>query len=169
MKVTVGSFTVYLSGSMFKDHPEHETWREHAAAKLREHHIHTLSPYRGRGARGEVTKVGSYHYTESNAPVKNKLANLLVGRDLKDVQDCDMFLVNLQGTKDERPSIGTISELAWAFLLHKPVVCIIDENTTEGDYYKHPFMHMFVNQWVATVDEGVDAILNFWHPNADEN
>ena len=162
-------YVVYLSGSMFKDHPEHQTWRQHAAMLLEEQGVQTLSPYRGRSARGEVIKVGTYHYTESSAPVRNKLANLLVSRDLKDVQDCDMLLVNLQGTMDERPSIGTISELAWAHLLNKPVVCVVDEETTEADYYKHPFMHFFVDQWVATVEEGVEAIMNYWHPDAEEN
>lgn len=162
-----GKYVVYLSGSMFKDHPEHESWREYAAYLLEKSGVQTLNPYRGRDVRGEITKVGSYHYTESNAVVKNKLANLLVARDLKDVQDCDMLLVNLRGTVGERPSIGTLSELAWAHLLHKPAVCIVDEETTEDDYYKHPFMHMFVDQWVATVEEGVEAILNFWHPDAD--
>ena len=163
------NYVVYLSGSMFKNQPEHETWRQYAAMLLEEQGIQTLSPYRGRSSRGEVTKVGSYHYTESNAPVQNKLSNLLVSRDLKDVQDCDMVLVNLQGTIGERPSIGTISELAWAHILDKPVVCIVDEETTEDDYYKHPFMHNFVSQWVATVDEGVDAILNYWHPDVEDN
>lgn len=154
---------------MFKGHEEHESWRQYATILLEAAGIQTLSPYRGRGARGEITKVGSYHYTESTAPVKNKLANLLVNRDFKDVQDSDMLLVNLQGTKDERPSIGTISELAWAHMMNKPVVCIVDEETTEDDYYKHPFMHYFVSQWVATVEEGVEAIINFWHPEAPDN
>ncbi len=167
-KVT-SKYVVYLSGSMFKDHEEHHSWRERATDILEGCGIQTLSPYRGRSARGEISKVGSYHYTESNAPIQNKLANLLVSRDLKDVQDCDMLLVNLQGTKGERPSIGTISELAWAHLLSKPVVCIVDEETTEDDYYKHPFMHMFVDQWVRTIDEGIEAIVNFWHPEAPDN
>lgn len=158
-------YVVYLSGSMFQDHPEHETWRQHAAALLENAGVQTLSPYRGRSSRGEISKVGSYHYTESGAPIQNRLANLLVSRDLKDVQDCDILLVNLQGTTGKRPSIGTISELAWAYLLNKPVVCIVDEETTEDDYYKHPFMHQFVSQWVATVKEGVDAVLNYWHPD----
>ncbi len=163
------NYVVYLSGSMFKDHEEHETWREHAAMLLEEGGVQTLNPFRGRDVRGEITKVGSYHYTESTAPINNKLTNLLVNRDHKDVEDCDLLLVNLQGTKGERPSIGTVSELAWAHLMNRPVICIVDEETTEDDYYKHPFMHTFVSQWVATVDEGVEAILKFWHPDADDN
>lgn len=167
MKVR-GEYVVYLSGSMFKNHPEHENWRVYAAARLEESGVQTLNPYRGRDVRGEITKVGSYHYTESNAVVKNKLANLLVGRDIKDVMDCDLLLVNLQHTVGERPSIGTLSELAWAHMLNKPVICIVDAETTEDDYYEHPFMHAFVDQWVATVDEGVEAIIHFWHPDADD-
>jgi nucleoside 2-deoxyribosyltransferase len=167
MKVR-GEYVVYLSGAMFQDCPEQETWRVHAATFLERNGVQVLNPYRGRDVRGTITKVGSYHYTESTAPVKNKLANLLVNRDLKDVGDCDLLLVNLQDTKNERPSIGTISELAWAHLMNKPVICIIDEKTTEDDYYKHPFMHVFISQWVSSVEEGIEAILYFWHPDADK-
>lgn len=170
MKVR-GQSIVYLSGTMLQDSKTHKEWREVATEELEKHGIQTLNPYRGRehSVDGKITKVGSYHYTESSSPVKNRLANMLVARDLKDVQDCDLLLVNLKGTKDQRPSIGTLSELAWAFYLHKPVVCIVDEATTQSDYYKHPFMHIFVSQWVSTVEEGVDAVVNYWHPDADRN
>jgi hypothetical protein len=27
-------------------------------------------------------------------------------------------------------------------------------------------MHIFVHQWTKTVEEGIEAILNYWHPLA---
>ena len=161
------TFIVYLSGTMAEDKPEHRAWRVQATQKFNEHGIHTRSPYRGRD-KSKIMKVDNYHYTYSTAPVSNRLGNMLVARDLKDVQDCDILMVNLKGTKGERPSIGTLSELAWAYLLRKPVVCIVDEDSTDPNYYKHPFIHTFVDHWVSTVDEAIEVIINYWHPQAKE-
>ena len=160
-------FVVYLSGAMIEDHPDHRTWRGEAIAKFNEFGIATRSPYRGRDA-SKIMKVDKYHYTISTAPISNRLGNMLVSRDLKDVEDCDVLLVNLTGTKNERPAIGTLSELAWAYQLRKPVICVVDEETTQPDYFKHPFMHQFVSQWVSTVDEGIRVIASYWYPQAIE-
>jgi len=161
------NFVVYLSGAMIEDHPDHRTWRKNAIKKLSKLGIATRSPYRGRD-KSKIIKVDKYHYTVSTAPISNRLGNLLVARDLKDVEDCDIVLVNLTGTKDERPAIGTISELAWAYSLRKPVICVVDGDTTQPDYFKHPFMHQFVSQWVSDVDEAIAVIANYWHPQAAE-
>ena len=160
-------FVVYLSGAMIEDHPDHRTWRREAIEKFNELGIATRSPYRGRD-KSKIMKVDKYHYTVSSAPISNRLGNMLVARDLKDVEDCDVLLMNLTGTKDERPAIGTLSELAWAYQLRKPVVCVVDEETTQADYYKHPFMHQFISQWVSSVDEAIPVIANYWHPQATE-
>ena len=160
-------FIVYLSGTMAQENEQHRTWRSHAVDLLSKHGIFTRNPYRGRDA-SKIIKVDNYHYTYSTAPVRNRLGNVLVARDLKDVEDSDLLLCNLRGTKGERPSIGTLSELAWAYLLRKPVICIVDKEDTDKNYYKHPFMHTFIDQWVSNVEEGVDAIINYWHPQAAE-
>lgn len=160
-------FIVYLSGTMAEDNPEHREWRSRATELLNAEGIFTRNPYRGRDS-SKIIKVDNYHYTLSTAPIRNRLGNVLVARDLKDVEDSDILLCNLRGTKGERPSIGTLSELAWAYLLRKPVVCVVHEDDTDKNYYKHPFMHTFVDQWVATVEEGVDVIIKYWHPQAKE-
>jgi len=161
------NFVVYLSGAMIEDHPDHRTWRREAIKRFNELGIATRSPYRGRD-KSKIMKVDKYHYTVSTAPISNRLGNMLVARDLKDVEDCDVLLMNLTGTKDERPAIGTLSELAWAYQLRKPVICVVDEETTNSHYYKHPFMHQFISQWVGTVDEAISVIANYWHPQAVE-
>ena len=160
-------FVVYLSGAMIEGHPDHRTWRRDAIEKFNKLGIATRSPYRGRD-KSKIMKVDKYHYTISTAPISNRLGNILVARDLKDVEYCDVLLVNLTGTKDERPAIGTLSELAWAYQLRKPVICVVDEDTTDPNYYKHPFLHTFVDHWVSTVDEGIEVIANYWHPQAIE-
>jgi len=160
-------FVVYLSGTMDEDKVEHREWRRKATKLLGEHGIITRSPYRGRD-KSKIVKMDNYHYIVTDAPVNNRLSNMLVARDLKDVQDCDMLLVNLRETKGGRPSIGTISELAWAYEHHKPVVCVVDKETSDSHYYKHPFVHQFISQWVSNVEDGVSVIVNYWHPQANE-
>lgn len=49
----------------------------------------------------------------------------ITARDRNDVMNCDLLLVNLQGA--ERVSIGTVIEIAWADILRKPIVAILDE------------------------------------------
>jgi len=160
-------FVVYLSGPMIENHPENRIWRKHATERLTELGMAVRSPYRGRD-KSKIMKVDKYHYTVSSAPISNRLGNLLVARDLKDVEDCDILLVNLMNTKGERPAVGTLSELAWAFMLRKPVICVVDDTTTDTNYYSHPFMHTFVDHWTNSVDEGIDVIANYWHPQAKE-
>ena len=158
---------VYLSGTMQEEKEDHREWRRKATILLGKHGVVTRSPYRGRD-RSQIIKMNNYHYIVSEAPVSSRLSNILVSRDLKDVIDCDIVLVNLKETKGGRPSIGTIAELAWAYEHHKPVICVVDKESTDTHYYKHPFMHQFVSQWVSTLEEAVNLIVNYWHPQAKE-
>jgi len=171
MQVT---FKVYLSGTMTDlvksesgehvEDPKQRVWREKATEIFAKHGVQTLNPYRGKD-RDKIKKVGSYLFSESSKLIRNSVGSMLVTRDFNDIQQSDIVLANMTGTKGVRPSIGTISELAWSYMLHKPVVCVIDE-TTDENYFKHPFMHVFVHQWTKTVEEGIEAILSYWHPLA---
>lgn len=59
----------------------------------------------------------------------------LVMRDRSDVHASDVILVNLLGSRIV--SIGTMFELAWANLLHKLIVIVVDP---ENVHAKHPFV-----------------------------
>ena len=59
----------------------------------------------------------------------NKLLSTQRGitvRDRNDVMTCDAILANLSDSK--KVSIGTVMEIAWADMLRKPIVVVMDES-----------------------------------------
>lgn len=156
-------YKVYLAGTMTAD-PNHFDWRIQAEREFRKYSIESLNPFRGKSI-SSLAKDGSYQFAPYSKLTEDISANRIVARDFSDVTHADLLLANLIGTKDIRPSIGSISELAWAFAMHKPVVCIADETTNEN-YYKHPFMQTFVHQWVDSVEKGISTVINYWSPVA---
>lgn len=59
----------------------------------------------------------------------------LFKRDLIDVRTCDLVFLNLLGATDK--STGSTSELAWAFILEKPVVLVMEPS---GNPHEHAFV-----------------------------
>lgn len=157
-------YTVYLAGTM-TDNPEHFDWRIHAEREFKKYGIMTLSPFRGKSV-SQLDTAGNIKFADYSKLMEGIGPNRTVVRDYGDVRKADIILANLTGTKNIRPSIGTISEFAWGFAFQKPIVCIVDE-TTEENYYKHPFTKVFVHQWVDTVEKGIEAIIQYWSPVAD--
>jgi len=72
-----------------------------------------------------------------------------IHRDYKCVKDCDLLIANLDTFGETRPLTGTIYELAWAWLEHKPTIII----TSESNYLKHPFITSTASVIVKDIDE----------------
>lgn len=70
----------------------------------------------------------------------------------EDVKRCDAVFVNFLGA--EKLSIGTLIEIAWADMMRKPIVLVIDEDY-EWDYGIFREITPFR---AATIDEGLDYI-----------
>ena len=72
----------------------------------------------------------------------------IVDRDFMSVSNADMIVANLSSFGEERPPIGTLSELAWAWTMKKPIVLV------SGDfkYFEHPFIKEFCSWIVPDVD-----------------
>jgi len=157
-------YVVYLAGTMTGKH-EHFDWRIHAEREFRKVGIHTLSPFRGKSIT-QLDATGNIEFSDYSKLTEGISPNRIVARDYADVRKADILLANLTETKDIRPSIGTISELAWAYAMQKPVICIVD-NTTNENYYKHPFTRVFVHHWVDSIEAGIDAVIHYWSPVAD--
>lgn len=171
------TYKVYLAGTMTSNENTFN-WRIHAEREFKKYGIQSLSPFRGKSithlktstnpepGKSGVKDDGTIEFADYSELTAGISSNRIVARDFADVRETDILLANLTNTIDIRPSIGTISECAWAFALHKPVICIVD-STTNDNYYKHPFMQTFIHHWVDSVEKGIDAIINYWSPVAD--
>lgn len=87
-------------------------------------------------------------------PTRHGLLNddIITIRCKQDVKDCDALLVNFLGA--EKLSIGTITEIAWAVILDKPTVLVINE-----DYdWDYGIFTAITPIRVPTLTQGVEAI-----------
>ena len=115
---------VYLSGYMNAEVHATKEWRDLATNVLSPRGIRTLNPWRGKSFS---------YYTDSTQLTSPRL---LVDRDLTDMVNSDVILINLNDYGIQRQMVGTLAELGVAGILHKPTVIFADE----GDpILSHPF------------------------------
>jgi nucleoside 2-deoxyribosyltransferase len=128
-------------------------WRHEAASLLRARGIESLDPMRAKGALGQQARISTdfHDYADRGSFFTSRG---IMTRDFNDVKRCDALLVNLLDT--QRPSLGTIMELAWAFALQKPAVVAIEALGNPHD--NHPMIHEAMPFRVTTLDEAIDAV-----------
>ena len=84
---------------------------------------------------------------------KPKYMKRIFELDLRDIQDSDLILVNL-----DNPTIakhGTAMEVFYAsYVLRKPVIAFKADASTI-----HPFFESLVTEWRSTVDKACDTII----------
>lgn len=119
---------VYLSGPMTGlNFEEANRWRLTAAELLRPD-IAPVSPMRGKEyLQGKVLEFDYPDKILSNT-------RAIISRDYHDTTTADALLVNLKGA--DRISIGTVSEIAWAYAHRVPVVLVIED----GNPHVHPMV-----------------------------
>lgn len=134
---------VYLCGSMTKDE-RHARWREEAEARLAMHGIGVLSPMRKETLQDEAGLTGCHD------------AKVSVARDLKDLAECDVVLINTLGIETlGRQSIGTWCEMGLAAAMGKPILVIGDHFMVTG----HPFVQTFAMKVCASLANAIDVLL----------
>ena len=74
-------------------------------------------------------------------------------RDFNDVKTADALLVNFLDSND-KISIGTIMEIAWARAFQIPIVIVMEENNP----HNHGML-TFGNLVVNTLEEGIELII----------
>jgi len=128
--------TVYLAGPM--EHvsaDEAKGWRDIASWQLKQSDVLTLDPTR------------RLHNFEKRAMKR------IFELDLRDIQECDIILVNL-----DNPTVakhGTAMEVFYAsYVLRKPVVAFKADASII-----HPFFESLVTEWRSTVDKACDTII----------
>lgn len=79
----------------------------------------------------------------------NISAGMIVAKDMLSVRNSDIVVANLDRFGHDRPLTGTLIELGWAHIEHKPIIVI-----TKDDYYKnHPFIKIMSADVVSSVEE----------------
>jgi nucleoside 2-deoxyribosyltransferase len=144
--------TVYLAGLISTEKTESLTWRYDAASAF-EGKMRVLSPMRGKDKLGSTSKDGGITTSELTA-------NDILMRDYHDVKESHVILAHLETFGSTRPMVGTIAELAWAWMLQIPVVAICNK-----DNYlmrNHPFVKAFVSHFSETVEEGVTFVATYY-------
>ncbi len=123
-------------------------WREWVMQKLGPE-IVGLNPLRSKKARLSGVGQISDHYDDE------PLTRLpgIVGRDRFDVMRADMVLVNV--LQAQRISLGTVMEVAWADLLRKPVVLVMEP---QGNPHEHGMFTQVVSWRVETLEEAVRVV-----------
>ena len=140
---------VYLAGPIAgctKD--QANDWRDYVKAELPDG-IVGVSPLRCEPIIGDIYELG---YQDP----KFGLAKAIAGKNEFDTKKCDIVLAYLPKVlNDQRPSIGTIIEMAWAHMLGKTVILVTDDPY----YQQHPLVQQ-VASWppLATLDDAIDVL-----------
>ncbi|MBU4332735.1 hypothetical protein KKD19_07210 [Patescibacteria group bacterium] len=142
---------VYLAGPILgTSYKECTGWREGVAEQLAIAGIATASPMRGKDFLKKELKIGSKAsrcFLESH-PLSTRKGT--VCRDRFDTSRCDVLFVNFLEAK--RVSIGTVMEIAWADMLRKPIIVIMEEN----NIHRHGMLEEVTGFIVQTLGEGVE-------------
>jgi nucleoside 2-deoxyribosyltransferase len=136
--------TIYLSGPITGcTYGDCTNWRQYVASKFASD-IVGVSPLRGK----EYLKtLESMPHTHDHVMSSSRG---IMTRDRFDTMECDAIFVNLLET--ERVSIGTVMEVAWADMLRKPVILVMEK---EGNLHDHPMVREAAGYRVETLEEGI--------------
>jgi len=145
---------VYLAGGI-AGLPGYEAtnWRRLAQDILGTRGVESLDPMREKHALDgdSIISLDFHDYAKHGAFFTSRG---IMARDFNDVKRCDALLVNLLGL--QRPSLGTIMELAWAYAMQKPAVVAIEAEGNPHD--GHPMIHEAIPFRVTTLEEAIDAV-----------
>lgn len=136
---------LYLAGDIaLATATEAETWREEVKNRLRwsRPHVKCLNPLRGEERPINDTKYG-YHSGGTYGEIFSK--------NWFDVKRSDLVLA-VMFTKD-CPSIGTLSEINWAWCNQKPVILVTQDPRID----RHPL----IKHMVPTIYGDLDSALNY--------
>ncbi len=118
-------------------------WREYVSGRLPAH-IKGVSPMRGKKYLSKEKEVKDAYEDQPLSSSKG-----ITCRDRFDTGRCDMLFVNFLGAT--KASIGTVMEIAWADMLRKPIVVVMEKD----NIHSHSMIRESVGFIVPTLDEGI--------------
>lgn len=146
---------VYLVGVISEDTRSRDWRRE--ASKLLKDKFEVDDPTRFKFDR-EVLKGSEGDPEKMHKLVEEHQAEILLPKSFQSVARSDIILVNLAIEAIDRPMIGSIMEIAWAYGMHKTIIAIRGESF----YSRHPIIKGCVHAWAETVEEACDIIREFF-------
>lgn len=136
-----------ISGLTYNDSTD---WREKVARVLAPDFT-VFSPMRGKESLAAEGVILDGSTTKYEDPMLTDAA--IFKRDFNDVWRADLLLINLLGATV--PSQGTCFEMAWAYLLHKPVVLVMEDH---GNPHEHLFVRQTALVRVQHLSQACDAV-----------
>jgi nucleoside 2-deoxyribosyltransferase len=153
-RVVTRQFLVYCAGPITSlSYEDAIAWYKEVEKKFPSHII-PVFPLRGKTwLQGAIS-------VEDNYLTKHPLSTLegIMTRDRFDVMRADALLVNLLGA--QKVSIGTVIEIAWAHMLQKPVVVIMEKD----NMHQHSMVRGCASLVVDTLDVGIDCVIRIVSP-----
>lgn len=148
--------TVYLAGPITGcDYAGATDWREKVAEELGDDFI-CLSPMRAKEYLANETDIAkSYDAEYAEGEGLCSALSSAKGINARDAWDCrtaDVVFVNLLGAK--RVSIGTVMEVAWAFIARKPSIVVQEK----GNIHEHPMMYESSSFVVENLETGIQVL-----------
>ena len=150
-----GKRRVYLVGVISED-PETHHWRKEAVKILGDRFI-VDDPTSSKFDK-ETLKEADGDATKIHALVDQHQSEILLPKSFQSVEQADIILVNLAIEAKDRPMIGSVMEVAWAYAAHKTVIAIRGTSY----YSKHPMIKGAVHAWSDTLEEAVGIIKEFY-------
>ena len=150
-----GKKRVYLVGVISED-PASHLWRKEAKRLLGDN-FYIDDPTSSKFDK-ETLKEAAGDAEKIHVLVDQHQSEILLPKSQQSVEDCDIVLVNLSIEAKDRPMIGSIMELAWAYKLHKTVIAV----RGTGYYSRHPMVKGIVHAWADSLEEAVGIIKEFY-------
>lgn len=124
-------------------------WRTMAKDRLAVNGIEGFSPMRAKDyLKSEGILTGSYPEGGLFSSSRN-----IMTRDFHDCSNCNVLLVNLLGC--EKPSLGTVMEIAWAWQLRIPVVVAME---AKGNPHEHPMIAEAIGFRTPTLEDALTVV-----------
>ncbi len=147
---------VYLVG-LISSNPETFKWRQKATKLLGEKFV-VANPVLSKFDKDNLKEnKGDEESFWAEALKEDKAARLLAPKSHAHVKASDVILVNLE-LADERPMVGSLFELAWAWFYRIPVVAVCDPKKRDSIYAIHPFIQDTVTHWADSVEDACDIL-----------
>jgi nucleoside 2-deoxyribosyltransferase len=123
----MNTYTLYMAGPVKGlAYGPATDWRHWLADKLADYNVECLDPLRGKDELQGETSIDRIEYDTPLSCPKG-----IYVRDRFDALRCDLLLVNLRDA--EKPSLGSVMEIAWADALHKPIILVMEP----GNVHEH--------------------------------
>lgn len=148
---------VYLAGPITED-PDTHNWRK-KVAKLLGDKFAVDDPCASKFDR-EMLKEADGDAQKVHEIALSHQSEILLPKSYQSVENCDIILVNFTILPSDRPVIGTLMEIAWAWMLHKVIIVIEPKET--NSFMWHPMVNSCTNAKAETLEEAVEVIKEFF-------